>query len=81
MESELTPPPAARPSRAVTRKFNVRVVVGSASPVELVLLSMLDSFGNVLVGLVVAMKERNMGLDPLSVSGGEAVPRSNSSHP
>ena len=34
MSAVLTPPPAERPSRAVTRKFSVRLNTGNCSPTE-----------------------------------------------
>ena len=78
--SELTPPPAARLSRTVALKFIFRVVVGSASPIVDVLFRMSDSFGNVREGLAAAGNERKTGRAPSSVIGGEAAPRSISSH-
>src|SRR5688572_11196746 len=70
------PPPPERLSRAVTRKVMVRVVVGSDSPSVDVLLRMSDSFGKVREGDVVGLNDRKIGRLPLSVLGGEAVPRS-----
>jgi hypothetical protein len=77
--SELTPPPAARLSRAVTRKFIARVVAGSISPIVVVLFRRSDNFGNVREGLAVALNERNRGRVPSSVIGGDGLPRSSSS--
>src|SRR5690349_12427026 len=45
VSAEFTPPPPARLSRAVTRKFIVRFVVGSFSPATLVPVRMLDNLG------------------------------------
>src|SRR5215471_433859 len=64
IESEFTPPPAARLSRAVTRKFIERVVVGSNSPIVDVLFRISDSFGKVRDGLETALNERNSGRVP-----------------
>src|SRR5215467_9222083 len=53
-ESPLSTPPApARLSRAVTRKFMVRLVDGNRSPAVVVLFTMSDSWGNVRLGFVV----------------------------
>jgi len=79
MSSEFTPPPAARLSRAVTLNFIVRVVVGSDSPIVEVLLRISESLGNVRVGLLVAVNERNNGRVPSSFNGGDADPVSISS--
>jgi hypothetical protein len=54
----------------------VRVVVGSDSPRVAVFDRMSESFGNVRAAEVVGLKERKIGRLPLSVLGGEAVPRS-----
>jgi hypothetical protein len=56
-------------------------VIGIDSPVEVAPERMLVSFGNNLVGFVVAVNERKSGRAPLSPRGGEADPRSNSSQP
>src|SRR5881628_3464035 len=53
MSSVATPPPPTRLSRAVTRKFIVRDVVGSASPAVNELFNRSDSLGNVRTGLTV----------------------------
>ena len=79
--AELTPPPPARLSRAVTRKFIVRVVVGIDSPIVVVPDSTSGRRGNIREGLVVGRNERKIGREPSSVSGGATVPRSNSSQP
>ena len=82
------PPPAARLSRAVKRKFIVRVVEGITSPVRnapvvgggtLALLMMYCMRGNVRVVLAVGKNERKSGRVPSSLWGGAAAPRSNSS--
>jgi len=78
--SELTPPPAARLSRAVTRKFIARVVVGSISPIVDVLFRISESFGKVREGLTTEVSERKSGRVPSSVIGGDAAPKSLSSH-
>jgi hypothetical protein len=79
MVSMAVPPPPARLSRAVTRNVIVRVVVGSSSPMVLVLDKMSESLGNVRDGEEVGLNDRKIGRFPLSVLGGEAVPRSYSS--
>src|SRR5262245_55152329 len=66
MSDVFTPPPPARLSRAVTRKFMLRVVVGITSPSARVLFNRLLKRGNVRDGLVVGLNERNSGLLPLS---------------
>jgi hypothetical protein len=55
-------------SRTVSRKFIVWLTLGSSSDVVVVLLRMLASRGNVRVGLVVAVNDRNRGLLPLSAA-------------
>src|ERR1051325_6279260 len=77
----LMPPPPARLSRTVTRKLMVRWIVGRTSPMIVGLFNRFESFGNVRDGLVVGLKERRIGLalPSLSLSGGEAGPRSYSS--
>src|SRR5439155_1870440 len=72
--AELTPPPPARLSRAVTRKFIVRVVAGIDSPNVMVPESTSCKRGKVRAGLVVGRNERKIGREPSSVSGGAAVP-------
>src|SRR5262245_58412891 len=79
VEALATPPPPLRLSRAVSRNFIARLVVGSDSPKVVVLLRISESFGNVRDRLLVGANERKIGRLPLSVSGGEGVPRSNSS--
>src|SRR5262249_27433103 len=75
-----TPPPPARLSRAVTRKFSVRDVVGMTSPIVSVLFNKFCRRGKIRVGLAVGLKERNSGLLPLSgVVTVVAAPRSCSS--
>ena len=59
-------PPVCRLSRAVTRKFIVRLVVGNLSPGVVVWLRTSDNCGKVRAGLVVGLNERNRGLLPLS---------------
>src|ERR1017187_6723734 len=61
-----TAPPVDALSRAVTRKFSVRLVVGNLSPGVVVWFRMSDHWGNVRDGLVVGLNERNRGLLPLS---------------
>src|SRR5438093_162018 len=68
MSSVVTPPPPTRLSRAVTRKFIVREVVGSSSPGASELFNKSDSLGNVRTGLAVGGKDRNKGLLPLSAA-------------
>src|SRR5437879_3024859 len=75
------PPPPARLSRAVTRKFIVRVVTGRDSPKVEPPERMSERRGNVRDGLLVGRNERKIGREPSSVSGGATVPRSNSSQP
>src|ERR1041385_3088226 len=73
-------PPPGRLSRAVTRKFMVRLVAGSFSPAETVLLSRSNSLGKVRAGLDTGGNERTIGLLPLSGSDRVCVaPRSRSS--
>ena len=66
MSEEAVAPPLAELSRAVTRKFIVRLVVGSISPGVVVRLRMSDHCGKVRAGLVVGLNDRNKGLLPLS---------------
>src|SRR6185436_688171 len=61
-----TPPPPARLSRAVTRKFIVRVVVGITSPIASALTSRSSNRGKMRDGLVSGFQERKSGLLPLS---------------
>src|SRR5260221_236792 len=67
MSAVLKPPPPARLSRATTRKFIVRLLVGSNSPGVFVWARMSDSCGNVRELPSVGIKDRNIGLLPLSV--------------
>ena len=80
MSSVVTPPPPTRLSRAVTRKFIVREVVGRASPAVSELFNRSDSLGNVRTGPTVGGKDRKRGLLPLSAAPKFwAGPRSRSS--
>ena len=76
-----TAPLPARLSRTVTWKFIVRVIVGKDSPMVDVLLRMFASFGNVRDGLVTGSNDLKIGraFPSLSLSGGDAGPRSYSS--
>src|SRR4051794_27861220 len=77
MSELFTPPPPARLSRAVTRKCNVRLVLGNISPAVEVLFRISESFGNVREAEETGLKERNNGLLPLSgVVRVMAAPRS-----
>ena len=81
MSSISNPPPPERLSRTVILKFSERLVVGSFSPVDSVLLSRSCSRGNVRTGSLVGSHVRKMGLAPLSASPTCcAAPRSRSSH-
>ena len=66
ISAEAVSPPLAELLRAVTRKFIVRLVVGSISPGVVVWLRMSVNWGKVRAGLVVGLNERNKGLLPLS---------------
>jgi hypothetical protein len=66
MSAVFTPPPPARLSRAVTRKFIARVVVGITSPMASVLFSKSCSRGNTRAGMLVGFHDRKSGLLPLS---------------
>src|SRR5262249_50266800 len=68
MSALLRPPPPRWLSRAVTRKFIVRFVLGNASPGVTVLLRISFNRGNVLEHLVVGLNERKSGLLPLSAA-------------
>src|ERR1039458_4966820 len=79
ISEEAVAPALAEMSRAVTRKFSVRLAVGNISPGVMVWLSTSDNCGKVRAGLAVGLKDRNKGLPPLSGVDRKST-RLNSSH-